>query len=108
MSAQICSRIQGLLLSPIQRASAGKTQSWIALERNHRINVAVHDFEAGDVADGAFKAGVFVAADDERVEIFFGHGLARVFVAAVDFGFGDQCCSLGGAWFDVDALTLRS
>jgi hypothetical protein len=46
----------------------------------------VNDFEARDVGDGAFEAGVLIAADDEGVKAIVVHGGANVFEAAVDFG----------------------
>ena len=50
-SGQTWSFTQGLFLSPIQRASRGKTKRGSPVERDQDVNVAMHDLEAGDVED---------------------------------------------------------
>jgi hypothetical protein len=45
----------------------------------------VDDFKSRGVKDRAFKAGILVAADNERVKIVLLHPRADVSIAAIDF-----------------------
>ena len=59
-------------LSSCRRSSGlrGERPERVAFERKQHVDVAVNDFETGDVTDGAFESRVLIAADDERVKVF--------------------------------------
>src|SRR4029077_2899161 len=54
-------------------------------ERDQHVYVAMNNLEVGYIANGAFKAGILIAADDQGVDLFDFHGRADIFVTPVDF-----------------------
>src|SRR5258705_551089 len=76
----------GLFLVADPAGFQGKNQSDLALLRENHIGIAVHDFETRHVAHRALEAGILIAAHDQRVQAVALHGLAKVTVAALDFG----------------------
>jgi hypothetical protein len=78
----------GLVTDPTR--FAGEDEAQITFKWNQHINVAMNDFESGEVTDRTFEAGVLVAADKEGVEIFASHRFAYVSIPPLDFSRTDQ------------------
>src|SRR6185437_9805493 len=64
---------------------AGKQEKRITVERNQNVHVAVHDLKIRNIANSAFKAGVFISTDEQRIDLFRSHRSANVGVTPLDF-----------------------
>ena len=71
-----------------------KYQSWLTRQRQHNVDVAVHDLKSGDVKRSALKTGILIAAHDQRIQTLALHAGADVLIATVDFLLTWQSVSL--------------
>src|SRR5262249_32134311 len=71
---------------------AGEKERGLTGKRQPSIDVAMHNFETGDVTNGAFEAGILIAANDECVKVVSRHGPAQVGITTVDFFLRSHRC----------------
>src|SRR5271166_1591947 len=64
---------------------ARKDQCWFAFERQHNVDVAVHNLKTRDIQHSAFETSILISADDQRFEASALHRGANVLVPAIDF-----------------------
>ena len=75
----------GLRLVANPARLAREYQRGFVFQREQHVNISMHDLEPRRIEHGAFKTGVLIAANDERVDSRRSHARSNVLVAALDF-----------------------